>query len=71
MKKLITPKVIEETKKHFNCNTITGAYLEESETEPYHFETVIFRDELMTKFMDKKISITRMSMAVLEDSGWY
>lgn len=36
-----------------------------------HFETIMFRDELMTSYMDKLITMTKISMAVLEDSGWY
>ena len=46
-----TPKVVQEARKHFDCDTLEGIYLENEGTESSrgaHFEKLHFGNELMT-----------------------
>ena len=49
--KMVTPKVVELARKHFNCDSIDGVYLENQGGESSagsHFETIHFGQEVMT-----------------------
>lgn len=49
--KLVTPKLLQEAKTYFNCNSITGVYLENEggeTSESSHFEKILFGNEIMT-----------------------
>jgi leishmanolysin len=78
--KLITPKVVAYAKSFFNCPTITGVELEEdgaAGSAGSHFDTRIVLNELMTssnasgRYTRTGRRLTKFSLSVLEDSGWY
>jgi leishmanolysin len=76
---LITPEVVNQARKHFNCNDITGVPLEEwgvSGTYASHFEKRLFLNEIMTGSVgwfnpSASYAISQFTLAILEDSGWY
>jgi len=75
--KLITPRVQQEARAFFGCDTLPGAELENQATSACvivnsHWEERIFMGELMTsgQFGDY-IFLSRLTLAVFEDSGWY
>ncbi len=72
--KLVTPKLIAEAKNHFNCDSINGIYLEDEggeTSEASHFEKILFGNELMTGIQNGNPVLSRFTLALLEDSGWY
>jgi leishmanolysin-like peptidase len=80
--KLQTPKVVEEVQKHFGCPSLDGAELENQGFAKCtifgsHWEQRIFMGELMasrvvkTKTSGWDVSISRVTLALFEDSGWY
>uniref|UniRef100_A0A7I4YXD3 Leishmanolysin-like peptidase n=1 Tax=Haemonchus contortus TaxID=6289 RepID=A0A7I4YXD3_HAECO len=71
---IVTPKVREEARRHFNCSTLEGAELENQdayEGRGSHWEKRVFGNELMTGEVKDMPVISRLSLALLEDSGWY
>ncbi|XGW06195.1 hypothetical protein V3C99_016481 [Haemonchus contortus] len=71
---MVTPRVREEARRHFNCSTLEGAELENQ--DPYeargsHWENRAFGNELMTAVAKQLPVLSRLSLALLEDSGWY
>ena len=71
--KLITPRVVEKAREHFNCNTLDGVELENqgsSGTAGSHWEKRLFDNEYMTGSSSYEPIISTMSLAYLEDSGW-
>ena len=74
VKKLITPKLIKAAQEHFNCNKIDGVFLENEGSNASagaHFEKVYFGNELMTSQKTGFSILSKMTLALLEDSGWY
>eukprot|EP00298_Acanthocystis_sp_HF-20_P014688 c20874_g1_i1.p1 GENE.c20874_g1_i1~~c20874_g1_i1.p1 ORF type:complete len:639 (-),score=246.94 c20874_g1_i1:355-2217(-) len=74
--KIVTPKVTEFVKNHFNCPSMTnaGAEIEDggsSGTAGSHFEKRIFHNEIMTGSVMKDTIITPMTLALFADMGWY
>ena len=77
---VVTPKVKEMVREHFDCNSLTGAELEwnsgrESSTCTLlgsHWEDSIFATDVMawTHHMGG-ITISKVTLALCEDSGWY
>ena len=84
MHMLVTPRVRREARRHFSCRTLEGGELEDQGdygTALTHWEKRVFGDEAMTgnhqelevrgkTFKERKL-ISRMTLAVLHDSGWY
>ncbi|XGW06157.1 hypothetical protein V3C99_016462 [Haemonchus contortus] len=71
---IVTRKVREEARRHFNCSTLEGAELENqgiSGTLGSHWEKRAFENELMTADSTHLPVLSRLSLALLEDSGWY
>lgn len=71
---IITPKVREEARKYFKCPSLEGAELEnqfESEDIGSHWEKRVFEDEAMTGVTTQVEAVSRITLALLEDSGWY
>ena len=72
---MVTPRVVEEVRRHFNCPTLEGAELEDQGgdgTSFTHWEKRIFQNEAMTGTVHTaKPVYTRLTLALLEDSGWY
>ena len=74
VQKLVTPKVLAAAKEHFNCSSITGVYLEDeghSVSVGNHFEKTKFGHELMTAQITGYPVISNLTLALMEDSGWY
>ncbi len=70
-KKLFTGEnVIKYAKKHFNCNDIDGIELE-NQIRGTHWESRIMLTDYMIGFDYSEIVISEISLALLEDSGWY
>lgn len=72
---MVTPRVVEEVRRHFNCPTLEGAELEDQGgdgTAFTHWEKRVFQNEAMTGTVHTaKPAYTRLTLALLEDSGWY
>ena len=80
-----TPAVIEAAKKHFNCPLFGTQSLPGLELEDYmfqnenltrlgqtvHWEKRILRGEIMNSVVEKKSKVTSITLAMLEDSGYY
>ncbi|XP_018900151.2 leishmanolysin-like peptidase [Bemisia tabaci] len=74
VKVLVTPKVVEEVRKHFNCPTLEGAELEdqgEEGTALTHWEKRVFENEAMTGTHTQNPTYSRVTLALMEDTGWY
>lgn len=69
-----SPRVVEEYRKQFGCDTAQGAILEDqggSGTAGSHWEKAIFMDEFMTGVASERPVVSAVTLALLEDSGWY
>ena len=72
---MVTPRVVEEVRRHFNCSDLEGAELEDQGgdgTALTHWEKRIFQNEAMTGTVHTENPVySRLTFALLEDSGWY
>merc|ERR1719361_2921870 len=71
---VVTPKVREEVRKHYGCDTLSGAELEdqgEEGTALTHWEKRLFENEAMTGTHTQNPIYSRITMALMEDTGWY
>jgi len=72
---VVTPAVVREVRRHFNCPTLDGAELEDQGgdgTALTHWEKRLFQNEAMTGTVHTDDPIySRITLAMLEDSGWY
>lgn len=71
---MVTPKVIEEVRLHFNCSKLEGAELEDQGGEGTaltHWEKRILENEAMTGTHTQSPIFSRITLALMEDSGWY
>jgi len=71
---IITPRVVEATRIHYGCSTIEGLELEDdggSGTVGSHWEERIMSGEVMNGMDTKEAALSEMTLALLEDSGWY
>lgn len=71
---IVTPTVVSEVRKHFNCSQLEGAELEdqgEEGTALTHWEKRVFENEGMTGTHTQNPIISRVTLALLEDTGWY
>ncbi|XP_070535465.1 leishmanolysin-like peptidase isoform X2 [Ptychodera flava] len=71
---LVTPRVVEEARNHFNCPTLEGVEIENqggSGSELSHFEKRLFENEVMTGVHSQTRIFSRLALAVMEDTGWY
>ena len=74
--KIVTPRVVLAARKHFNCETLNGAELENHLTTASsligsHWEQRIFNNELMGSYVQYVGRISAVTLALHEDSGWY
>ena len=66
--------MVEAAKKHFNCPTLKGVELENqggSGTDGSHWEERIMAGDFMIGEDLDEYVISPMSLALMEDSGWY
>ncbi|XP_011409337.2 PREDICTED: leishmanolysin-like peptidase [Amphimedon queenslandica] len=69
---LVTPKVVETGKIHFNCSSLEGVQLEDqggSGTALSHWESRILENEAMTGIISSFPVFSNFTLALLEDSG--
>ena len=68
------PNVIKQAKRHFNCDDIEGIELENQGSDGSvgsHWEARIMLGDYMISIDYPEIVISEISLALLEDSGWY
>ncbi|KAM7380031.1 hypothetical protein PAMP_003358 [Pampus punctatissimus] len=71
---LVTPRVVEEVRRHFNCPILEGMELENQGgmgTELNHWEKRLLENEAMTGSHTQNRVFSRLTLAIMEDSGWY
>ncbi|ESN92826.1 hypothetical protein HELRODRAFT_69677, partial [Helobdella robusta] len=71
---IVTPSVLREVRQHFNCSSLEGAELENqgpAGTSFTHWEKRVFENELMTGTYTQNLVISRITLALLDDTGWY
>ncbi|KAF2368611.1 Peptidase M8 leishmanolysin [Trinorchestia longiramus] len=71
---VVTPRVVKEVRRHFNCSTLEGAELEDQGREGTaltHWEKRLFENEAMTGTHTQNPVYSRLTLALLEDTGWY
>uniref|UniRef100_A0A095AJT5 Leishmanolysin-like peptidase n=1 Tax=Schistosoma haematobium TaxID=6185 RepID=A0A095AJT5_SCHHA len=70
----VTPKILNAAKKHFNCEQLDGADLENQyQTGPIgsHWEGRTYSSEIMAGRIQIDYSVSRVTLSFFEDSGWY
>ncbi|XP_077623767.1 leishmanolysin-like peptidase isoform X1 [Crocuta crocuta] len=71
---LVTPRVVDEARKHFNCPILEGMELENQGgmgTELNHWEKRLLENEAMTGSHTQHRVFSRITLALMEDTGWY
>lgn len=71
---MVTPRVVAEVRAHFDCNKLEGAELEDQGGEGTaltHWEKRILENEAMTGTHTQSPVFSRITLALMEDSGWY
>lgn len=68
------PTVLKKAKAHFGCSTMKGVPLENqggSGSKGSHWERTVMGDDFMTASSMHGPIISDISLAFLQDSGWY
>lgn len=71
---IVTPKVKQEVRKHFRCSSLEGAEIENqgpAGTRWTHWEKRVFENEAMTGTYTQNPVFSRITLALMEDTGWY
>ncbi|XP_047522811.1 leishmanolysin-like peptidase isoform X3 [Pieris napi] len=71
---IVTPRVVKEVREHFNCSILEGAELEDQGgdgTALTHWEKRVFENEAMTGTHTQNSVFSRITFAMMEDTGWY
>ncbi|XP_032242043.1 leishmanolysin-like peptidase isoform X2 [Nematostella vectensis] len=71
---IVTPRVVRVAREHFNCATLEGAEIENqggTGTELTHWEKRLFENEAMTGTYTQNPVFSRLTLALMEDTGWY
>jgi leishmanolysin-like peptidase len=71
---MVTPKVKEEVRNHFRCRSLEGAEIENqgrAGTRWTHWEKRVFENEAMTGTYTQNPVFSRITLALMEDTGWY
>lgn len=71
---IVTPTVVKEARNYFNCSHLEGAELEDQGDEGTaltHWEKRVFENEAMTGTHTQNPIISRITLALMEDTGWY
>ncbi|XP_044740862.1 leishmanolysin-like peptidase isoform X2 [Chrysoperla carnea] len=71
---VVTPRVVKEVRNYFHCDKLEGAELEDQGgdgTALTHWEKRVFENEAMTGTHTQNPVISRISLALMEDTGWY
>ncbi|KAL5010564.1 hypothetical protein ScPMuIL_012869 [Solemya velum] len=71
---IVTQRVVKEVREHFSCMGLEGAELEDQGidgTALTHWEKRLFENEAMTGTYTQNPVISRVTLALMEDTGWY
>lgn len=71
---IVTPNVKREVRDHFKCPDLEGAELENQGGEGTaltHWEKRVFENEAMTGTYTQHPVFSRITLALMEDTGWY
>lgn len=71
---IVTPRVKREVRRHFRCPTLRGAEIENQGAEGTrwtHWEKRLFENEAMTGTYTQNPVFSRITLALMEDTGWY
>jgi leishmanolysin len=71
---IVTPLVTQAVREHFGCPTLAGAQIENqgsSGTRGSHWEKRLFQNEYMTGTAAADPVLSKVTLALFEDSGWY
>ena len=71
---IVTPNVQREVRRHFKCSDLEGAELENQGGEGTaltHWEKRVFENEAMTGTYTQHPVFSRITLALMEDTGWY
>ena len=71
---IVTPRVKREVRRHFKCPSLEGAEIENQGglgTEYTHWEKRLFENEAMTGTYTQDPVFSRITFALMEDTGWY
>ncbi len=69
---MVTPRVVQEARQHFDCAELEGAELEDQGdigTKYTHWEKRLFENEAMTGTYTQNSVFSRLTFAFLEDTG--
>lgn len=74
--RVVLPRVVMHSRHHFGTfsENFTGLELEDGGgrgTSGSHWEKRLLMNEIMTGSVDTRSVVSRMTLALLEDSGWY
>ena len=68
------PNLLQTARQHFGCNQINSIPLEDDGgdgSKGGHFERIVFGDETMVSEDVPIAKFSKMTLALLKDSGWY
>jgi len=70
VKKMYSKEIIAYGKRYFNCSKFDGI---EIDYESFHFENVLYYDDLMTPFFKRNgvSMLTKLDLVLLQSTGWY
>lgn len=73
---IITPKVVQEARNHFDCSSLEGVFLEDQEfvnnsAVSSHWEIKYMLGDIMIGITYEESALSRITLALFEDSGWY
>lgn len=71
---IATPRVLREARAHFNCSSLAGAEIENQGAlgqKQTHWEKRLFENEAMTGVFTHNPVFSRITLALMEDTGWY
>ncbi|THD20901.1 Leishmanolysin peptidase [Fasciola hepatica] len=71
---VVTPTVVRVARDFFNCPTLDGVELEDQDERGVfltHWEKRILENELMTATYTNSYRISPITLAMMEDTGWY
>ena len=74
VKMISTPKAVEKARKHFNCSLLEGVEIEYDQHRFHHgfyWESRIMNGDIMNLNIELSNSISEITLAFLEDTGWY
>eukprot|EP00899_Mesostigma_viride_P024298 jgi/Mesvir1/5052/Mv02253-RA.1 len=72
--KMVTPRVVEAARAQLSCASLDGAEVENyggPATARSHWEARLWNSELMMGSISRDRVLSNLTLAALEDSGWY